>query len=128
MNTIHNTLREEDKTTPYVPSSPSNGILTVLEGGLSNPGNSLYGDSKLAFSTCLKNYGVRIWAVQRYGFYIFSSVLMIRQTYQFSITLVLMVYDHNFSRSGPNCCLFTKYSKPLKTGKWDDFLYLFYNQ
>ncbi|KAL4228975.1 hypothetical protein ACF0H5_012015 [Mactra antiquata] len=47
MNTIHDIYMEEDQSTPIIPSTPGNGILTILNGGLSEPGNNLYGDAHL---------------------------------------------------------------------------------
>ncbi|XP_060593754.1 beta-mannosidase-like [Ruditapes philippinarum] len=47
VDTILTIVKETDPTRPYMTSSPSNGIASAMEGGLSsNPGNTRYGDSK----------------------------------------------------------------------------------
>jgi beta-mannosidase len=49
VDTILTIVKETDPTRPYMTSSPSNGIASAMEGGLSsNPGNTRYGDSKYA--------------------------------------------------------------------------------
>ncbi|XP_053372785.1 beta-mannosidase-like [Mercenaria mercenaria] len=46
INTIQDIVKEDDPTRPFLISSPSNGVRTVMDGGISNtdPGGVLYGD------------------------------------------------------------------------------------
>ena len=48
ISTIQKLVKDNDPTRPYLTSSPSNGLASTMEGGLSSdPGDTRYGDSKL---------------------------------------------------------------------------------
>jgi len=47
INTIRDKLEEEDKSRPFLPSSPSNGVDTEREGWIaSNPNSVFWGDGE----------------------------------------------------------------------------------